>query len=118
MARAESRNLTEDEANRLKGLSISWRFFKCGTFAGEFNWISFRNDPTKEAEKLYNDMRDYGIKFLSEGGGVRFTDAEPNFTVRPTWWFSETQNMPKSVQRQSAIFPVINRILRKINIFS
>lgn len=118
MARAESKNLTVDEANRLKGLSISWRFFKCGTFAGEFNWISFKNDPIKETEKLYNDMRDYGIKFLSEGGGVRFTDAEPNFTVRPTWWFSETQNMPKSVQRQSAILPVINRILRKINIFS
>lgn len=118
MARSESRNLTEDEADRLNGLSISWRFFKCGTFAGEFNWFSFRNDPVKEAEKLYSDMRDYGIEFLSEGGGVRFTDAQPDFTVRPTWWFSEKGNMPKSVQRQSAVLPVINKILRTINIFN
>lgn len=118
MKRVESRNLTADEENRLKGLSISWRFFKCGTFAGEFNWISFKNDPVKETEKLYNDMRDYGIEFLSEGGGVRFTDAEPNYTVRPTWWFAEKDNIPKSIQRESAILPVINRILRAINIFS
>lgn len=117
MASAEGRNLTADEAYRLKGLSISWRFFKCGTFAGEFNWISFRNDPAAEAEKLFNDMRDYGIAFLSEGGGVRLDSGTPNFTVRPTWWFASADSMPKSVQRQSAILPVINRILRAINIF-
>lgn len=117
MERAESRNLTADEAKRLEGLSISWRFFKCGTYAGEFNWISFKNDPIKETEKLYNDMRDYGIKFLSEGGGVPFTDAQPNFTVRPTWWFSESGNIPNSVQLESKILPVINRVLRTINIF-
>ncbi len=117
MARAGSRNLSEDEAYRLKGLSISWRFFKCGTFAGEFNWLSFKNNPEEEAAKLYDDMRAYGIRFLSEGGGVPFTDAEPNFTVRPTWWFSDKNNVPKSVQLQSAILPVINRIMRKINIF-
>jgi hypothetical protein len=118
MARAESRNLTEDEAYRLKGLSISWRFFKCGTFAGEYNWLSFKNNPEEEAKKLYADMRAYGIRFLSEGGGVPFTDAEPNFTVRPTWWFSDKDNMPKSVQLQSEILPFINNILRKINIFN
>ena len=117
MERAESRKLTDDEAYRLKGLSISWRFFKCGTFAGEFNWISFKNDPVKEAEKLYNDMREYGIEFLSEGGGVRLDSGTPDFTVRPTWWFSTKDSMPKSVQRQSAILPVINRILRAVNIF-
>lgn len=117
MERAESRNLTADEAKRLEGLSISWRFFKCGTYAGEFNWISFKNNPVEETEKLYNDMRAYGIKFLSEGGGVPFTDAQPNFTVRPTWWFSESGNIPNSVQLESKILPVINRVLRTINIF-
>ncbi len=117
MARAESRNLTDDEAYRLKGLSISWRFFKCGTFAGEFNWFSFRNNPEEEAAKLYDDMRAYGIEYLSEGGGVRFTDAVPDFTVRPTWWFSDKESMPKSVQLESAILPVINKILRSLNIF-
>lgn len=117
MERAESRSLSADEAHRLEGLSISWRFFKCGTFAGEFNWISFKNDPIKEAEKLYNDMRNYGIGFLSEGGGVPFTDAAPDFTVRPTWWFSGKDSMPKSVQLESVILPGINRILRSLNIF-
>ena len=118
MARAESRNLTADEAGRLEGLSISWRFFKCGTFAGEFNWFSFKNDPIKETEKLYNDMRAYGIEFLSEGGNVRLDSGTPNFTVRPTWWFADKGSMPKSVQRQSAVLPVINKILRTINIFN
>ena len=117
MERAENRNLTADEAKRLEGLSISWRFFKCGTYAGEFNWISFKNNPVEETEKLYNDMRAYGIKFLSEGGGVPFTDAQPNFTVRPTWWFSESGNIPNSVQLESKILPVINKVLRTINIF-
>lgn len=117
MERAENINLTADEAKRLEGLSISWRFFKCGTYAGEFNWISFKNDPIKETEKLYNDMRAYGIKFLSEGGGVPFTDAQPNFTVRPTWWFSESGNIPNSVQLESKVLPVINKVLRTINIF-
>ena len=117
MERAENRNLSEDEAHRLEGLSISWRFFKCGTFAGEYNWFSFENNPEEEAAKLYADMKNYGINFLSEGGGVPFTDAEPNFTVRPTWWFSDKNNMPKSIQHESAILPVINRIMRKMNIF-
>lgn len=118
MARAEGRNLSGDEAHRLEGLSVSWRFFKCGTFAGEFNWFSFKNNPEEETKKLYEDMRAYGIRFLSEGGGVPFTDAEPDFTVRPTWWFSDENNMPKSVLLQSKILPVINNILRKINIFN
>ena len=118
MEHAESRNLTEDEVHRLEGLSISWRFFKCGTFAGEFNWFSCKNNPEEEAEKLYDDMRAYGIRFLSEGGGVPFTDDKPNFTVRPTWWFSDIGNMPKSVLLQSKILPVLNNILRKINIFN
>lgn len=118
MERAESRELTEAEAYRLEGLSISWRFFKCGTFAGEYNWLSFKNDPEKEAEKLYNDMKAYGIEFLSEGGGVRFTDAEPDFTVRPTWWFSDKDSMPATVRLQSVMLPVINKLLRGMNVFS
>lgn len=114
MQKAESRTLTADEAYRLKGVSIGWRFTKCGIFGGEFNWFSFKNDPIAEAEKLYNDMKDYGITFLSEGGGVRFTDQTPDFTVRPTWWFSEKSSMPQSVQIQSKILPVINKILRTV----
>lgn len=117
MAEAQSKNLTAEQADHLRGLSISWRFFKCGTFAGEFNWFSFTNDPIKEAEKLYADMKDYGIEFLSESGGVRFTDAEPDFTVRPTWWFSANENIPASVRFEAAVLPVINKILRAFNIF-
>lgn len=117
MTSAENKNLTADEARRLEGLSISWRFFKCGTFAGEYNWLSFRNDPEAESAKLYEDMKNYGIRFLSEGGGVPFTDAAPNFKVRPTWWFSEKSNIPTSVQTESIILPFINKLLRSFNIF-
>lgn len=114
MARAESREMSEAEANRLRGVSLSWRFFKCGTFAGEFNWFSPRHDPAEEAEKLYLDMKDYGIEIISEGGGIRFTDAEPDFTVRPTWWFADKDSMPSSVRIQSRILPVVNKIMRTV----
>lgn len=112
MARAEARSLTEEEAYRLEGLSLSWRFFKNATFAGEFNWLSPTHDPAAEAEKLYRDMRDYGITFLTEGGGIPLDQGEPDFTARPTWWFSEKGNMPLSVRIQSVLLPVLNKILR------
>ena len=60
-------------------------------------------------------MKTYGITFLSEGGGVPFTDSEPDFTVRPTWWFSEKDSIPKSVQRESKFLPAINKFMRSIN---
>ena len=118
MDAAQNRTLTEEEAYRLRGLTISWRFYKCATFAGEFNWFSCFNDPATEAEKLYNDMRDYGIEFLSEGGNVRLDSGTPDFTTRPTWWFRTKEEMPVSVRILSKILPVINRILRSFNIFN
>lgn len=118
METAESRTLTAEEANRLEGLSISWRFFKNATFSGEFSWFSFRNDPAKEAEQLYNDMMAYGIEFLSEGGSRRLDSGEPDFTARPTWWFSPRSEMPLQYRIQSVLLPVINRILRAVNLFN
>ncbi|MCQ2463783.1 MAG: DUF4838 domain-containing protein, partial [Clostridia bacterium] len=111
---AESRTLTADEARRLEGLCISWRFFKCGTFSGEYNWFSIKNDPEKEAEKLCADMRAYGIEFINEGGRIRIDGENPDFTVRPTWWFADKSEMPSSVKIQSAVLPKINMILRTI----
>ncbi|MBQ6019799.1 MAG: DUF4838 domain-containing protein, partial [Clostridia bacterium] len=57
LAGAKAKELTEDAAHRLEGLSLSWRFFKNATFAGEFNWYSGLTDPAAETEKLIDDMR-------------------------------------------------------------
>lgn len=114
MANALSKDLSEEAAHNLQGVSIGWRFFKCGTFAGEFNWLSYKNDPIKETEQLYLDMKEYGITFLSEGGGVPFSDNMPNCTVRPTWWFADESQMPNTVKFESKILPFINKILRII----
>lgn len=114
MDNAQSHNLTDEQAQRLQGVSLAWRFFKCGTFAGEFNWFSYKNNPEEETVKLYHDMKDYGVTFLAEGGKIPFTDKEPNGKVRPTWWFAEESEMPSSVIIQAKILPVINVILRKV----
>ena len=77
MERAKGRGLTEAEAYRLHGLELSWRLFKNATFAGEFNWFSYKYDPEEEAEKLFNDLKAYGVAFLAEAGHrVRRSDAE------------------------------------------
>lgn len=114
MEKALSRRLSADEAHRLQGLSLSWRFFKCATFAGEYNWFSFRNNPEEEANRLYHEMKDYGICFLAEGRGLPFGEGEPNCTVRPTWWFADEDAMPSSVRIQAKLLPAVNKILRTL----
>lgn len=112
--KARSRTLSADEAYRLEGLSLSWRFFKNATFAGEFNWLSPAADPEKEAEKLYDDMKTYGVNILTEGGGIRLDMGEPDFTHRPTWWFAADNDMPLFNKIESAVLPVVNKLLRTL----
>lgn len=112
--RAQAKDLSEDEARHLQGVAISYRFFKCATFSGEFNWLSFKNEPISETQRLYSDMRDYGIGFLSEGGGHPLMDDMPNCTVRPTWWFASPEELPQSIKLESKLLPLINKILRTI----
>ena len=114
MERAKGRGLTEAEAYRLHGLELSWRLFKNATFAGEFNWFSYKYDPEEEAEKLFNDLKAYGVAFLAEAGNIAFGDQTPNFRVRPTYWFLSDAELPPSVRFQSKVLPVINRLLRTL----
>lgn len=114
MNNALGRQLTADEANRLQGLSLSWRFFKCGTFSGEFNWLSAKNNPGDEARKLCEDMKEYGIEFLTEGGGTRLGEGEPDVTVPPYWWYADESAIPLSVKIESKLLPLINKVLRTL----
>ena len=59
-------------------------------------------------------MRAYGIEFLNEGGRIRIDGENPDFTVRPTWWFADRSEMPSSVTAMSSVLPVINKILRTV----
>jgi len=59
-------------------------------------------------------MKAYGIEILTEGGNIRFTDAVPDFTVRPTWWFADPGSMPVSVRIQSKLLPFINKVMRTL----
>ena len=110
--RAKNRELDEDCARHVTGFELSWRFFKNATFAGEFNWFSYKTDPAVEAEKLFNDLKEYGVTHLAEAGGVPFGDDTPNFTVRPTYWFLDEFEYTPSVRFQSKVLPVVNKILR------
>ena len=112
LKKAASRDLTGQQAKRLYGLELSWRFYKNATWAGEFNWFVPGTDPAGEAEKLYGDMKEYGVSHLAEGGALPLDQAEPNFLVRPTFWFKAEDDLPSSVRIQSVLYPIMNKILR------
>lgn len=109
---AKSKNLTEDNKKHLEGFELSWRFFKNATWAGEFNWFFGWNDPAAESEKLYNDMKDYGVMYLAEAWGLYFREEDPNFLVYPTFWYHSEADLPMTVKIQATIYPVINKIAR------
>lgn len=109
---AKSKNLTNDNKKHLEGFELSWRFFKNATWAGEFNWFFGWNDPAAESEKLYNDMKDYGVMYLAEAWGLYFREEDPNFRVYPTFWYHSEADLPMTVKIQATIYPVINKIAR------
>ena len=113
LEQAKSRALTEEEARRLEGLSLSWRYTKCAVRAGEFNWFSGFTDPAAEVTKLTDDMRAYGIGCLAENGGLWLLDQEANAKVLPKWWYEEDENrIPQSERFKAKLLPFFNRVLR------
>lgn len=114
LAKAKKRDLTDEQAQRIYGLELSWRLFKNATFSGEFNWLSYKNDPAAEAEKLFGDLKDYGYTYLAEAGSIAFGDSKPNFNVRPTYWFLQESEYTPSVRFQAWLLPIINRVLRTV----
>lgn len=114
LKKAASRALTERQAKRLYGLELSWRFFKNATFAGEFNWLVPGTNPAGEAKKLYEDMKAYGVTHLAEAGALPLNDTEPNFSVTPTFWYHDANDLPLMTKIGSVIYPVLNRLLRII----
>lgn len=109
---AKKKELTSDNIKHLEGFELSWRFFKNATWAGEFNWFNFRNNPEEESRRLYEDMKAYGVLYLAEAWGLMFREEDPNFLVYPTFWYHADSELPMTVKIQSVIFPVINKILR------
>ena len=113
LEQAQARTLTEDEARRLEGLSLSWRYTKCAVRAGEFNWFSGFTDPAAEVTKLTDDMLSYGIGCLAENGGLWLLDQEANAKVLPKWWYEEDENrIPQSERFKAKLLPFFNRVLR------
>ncbi len=108
---AKSKNLTSDNKKHLEGFELSWRFFKNATWAGEFNWFLFWNDPEAQSRQLYEDMKAYGVQYLAEAWNLYFREEEPNFLVYPTFWYHSEGDLPMTVKIQSILFPVINKML-------
>lgn len=111
---AKSRNLTEDNKAHLEGFELSWRFYKNATWAGEFNWLAPFTNPEEEARELYYDMKDYGVLYLAENWGVMFREEEPNFLVRPTFWYHDEADIPQMMKIQAAVLPIVNKVLRTL----
>lgn len=108
---AKSKNLTADNKKHLEGFELSWRFFKNATWAGEFNWFLFWNDPEAESRQLYEDMKAYGVQYLAEAWNLYFREEEPNFLVYPTFWYHSEEELPMTVKIQSKLYPIINKAL-------
>lgn len=94
---AKNRALTKEQAHRLEGLSLSWRFYKNAVFAGEFNWFSGFTDPETETERLAADMRAYGIDILSEAGALTLRDTPPDGRMMPTFWYTDEADLAPDI---------------------
>ena len=113
LEQAQSRTLSSDEAHRLEGLTLSWRFTKCAIRAGEFNWFSGFTDPENAVNELIADMKAYGINSLSENGGLWLLDKEANAKVLPKWWYEEDDSaVPQSERLKAKLLPFFHRLLR------
>lgn len=113
LVQAQARELSADEAHRLEGLTLSWRFTKCAIRAGEFNWFSGFTEPETAVNELIADMKAYGVNSLSENGGLWLLDKEANAKVLPKWWYEEDEGaIPQSEKLKARLLPFFNRILR------
>ncbi len=111
MAGAKAKELTDLQARHLEGLSLSWRFFKNATFAGEFNWYSGLTDPEAATAQLIEDMRAYGIVSLSENGALSLRDEPVNAERLPTFWYADEETLPQDVKTDTGLRTVIHKIL-------
>lgn len=112
MAAAQGRSLNEDEARRLQGFALSWRFFKNALFAGEFNWFSGWTDPAVETLRLVEDLRDYGITCLSENWGLYIREEAPDARMMPTFWYTDEDALAPDVRFDMKLRVFVNRLLR------
>ena len=110
--RARARMLTGAQADRLEGLSLSWRFFKNAAQIGEFSWYSGFTDPEAETARLIEDMRAYGIVLLSENWGLYLRDdREADARLLPTFWYTDEVDLPAGMLTQAKFRSAVHRVL-------
>ena len=114
LEKAQSRELSEEQAHRLQGVSLSWRFFKNAVFAGEFNWLSGFTNPAEATKQLVADMRAYGIVALSENSALYLHEEEPDYRMMPTFWYSDESEIAGDVLFDMKFRVFANSFLRTI----
>ena len=112
IAQAQARSLSAEEAHRLEGLALSWRFFKNGVWAGEFNWYSGLTDPEAASAQLVADLRAYGVTQLNESGSLWLDDREPDYRQLPTFWYTAESDLGNDVRMDMRLRTVVHKILR------
>ena len=111
MQSAQARSLSAEEARRLEGLSLSWRFTKNALFKGEFNWYSGLTDPEAATRQLAADMRVYGVTALSEAGALWLLDTDPDGRMMPTFWYKDEAELGADVLREMRVRVFIHKLL-------
>lgn len=66
---------------------LSWRYWKCANAKGEFSRLQFPYVWMNEQEKLYNDLKAFGVTRLGEGANRYLSDCDMLYLLRePFKW--------------------------------
>lgn len=85
--KAKAAATTDEQLQQLRRSELSWRYWKNANKRGEFSRWQFAYKYMNEGEKLHNDLKEMGIRFLGEGGVHGISDCELLYLYRPvTKW--------------------------------
>ena len=117
--------LTASDGERYIFPSRSQEFVNAPGLTNEFMTNStidlcmFRNtfDKAAKAARILDtdaELAEAWEADLAEAGALPLNDTEPNFSVTPTFWYHDVNDLPLMTKIGSVIYPVLNRLLRII----
>ncbi len=77
---------TEEYLEHIKRSEICWRYWKACNHVDEFSWLRGIKPVLEENERLYNDIKAFGVTRLKES---RLLSDNPNFWQTPNKWAAE-----------------------------
>ncbi|MBQ5592584.1 MAG: DUF4838 domain-containing protein [Clostridia bacterium] len=84
--KAKAAAQTDEQLQQILRSELSWRYWKCANKCGEFSRWKFPYVYMNASERLYNDLKEMGVRVFSEGG-LPLSDCELLYLYRvPSKW--------------------------------